>query len=148
MKKQKANSTVQAKILYFAKSANTIRIDKLVKSENLLQPLNPQQSDISNYCNISMHFCGIEGLKLMKNVEEKCGIKLMENKTSMKKCHLWNMSFFIGLLYSIFFPLLWSCWREKLKREKVQSLGTPNHHLKHLNFDTIFDFDIAVLKLI
>lgn len=58
-KKQKENSIVLTKILYFAKSENTVREDKLLESENLLQPLNPQQSELWNQCKVSMHFCGM-----------------------------------------------------------------------------------------
>lgn len=55
----------------------------------------------------------------MKNVEEKFWIKLMENKTSMKKCHLWNMAFFIGLLYSIFVFLYCKAVEERREMYKA-----------------------------
>lgn len=54
----------------------------------------------------------------------------MENKISMKNCHLWDM--FLSLVFYIVY--LFSFTVKLLKRaENVQSLGTPTHHSEHLN---------------
>lgn len=87
-------------------------------------------------------------------MNEKCGRKLMENKISMKNCHLWDiwdnchlwdMSFITGLLYSIFVFLYCKAVEESRKctkpRYSYSSFRAPK-------FDTSFDFDIVVLKLI